>query len=191
MLVYPNCAYKLSTQFKAPYTSSECKILYDIISEPLTFAGNSAFWGAVWGPVRILHPLWQGKGAFLMLPRSTSASGYKIKNVVFQCCRVKFGAGVLGKPASGRHSHKGHRGKRQKSVALYLLRVSSRFFLSAWRTNYMTLTKLNGVNRWPDGFWHIASHLTLGRFFQQCLPIQSMTPNSHQSCGKETMIYEF
>jgi len=25
----------------------------------------------------------------------------------------EFGAGVLGMPASGRHSHKGHRGKRQ------------------------------------------------------------------------------
>jgi len=30
-------------------------------------------------------------------------------------------------PASGRHSHKGHRGKRQKSVAPYLLRVSAWF----------------------------------------------------------------
>ena len=29
------------------------------------------------GPGAYLHPLWQGKGAFLMLPRSTSASGYK------------------------------------------------------------------------------------------------------------------
>jgi hypothetical protein len=64
----PNRVNKLPIQFKAPYSSSECKILYDIISEPLTFAGNSAFWGAVWGPVRILHPLWQGKGAFLKLP---------------------------------------------------------------------------------------------------------------------------
>jgi len=75
-LVDPNCANKLSTYFKAPYTSSECKIL-NVISKPLTFAENSAFWGAVWGPVRILHPLWQGKGTFLNLPRSTSASGYK------------------------------------------------------------------------------------------------------------------
>jgi len=66
-LVYPNRANKLSTQFKAPYTSSECKIL-DVISKPLTFAGNSAIWGAVWGPVHILHPLWQGKGIFLNLP---------------------------------------------------------------------------------------------------------------------------
>ena len=52
----PNRANKLPTQFKFPYTSSECKIL-NAITEPLTFAGYSAFWGAVWGPVRILHPL--------------------------------------------------------------------------------------------------------------------------------------
>jgi hypothetical protein len=59
---------ELSTQFIAPYASSECKIL-DVISKPLTFAGNLAFWGVLWGPVRILHPFWQGKGAFLKLPR--------------------------------------------------------------------------------------------------------------------------
>jgi hypothetical protein len=74
--VTPNSANKLPTQFKAPYSSSECKIL-DVISKPLTFAGNSAFWGAVWGPVHSLHPLWQGKGAILNLTRLTSASGYK------------------------------------------------------------------------------------------------------------------
>jgi len=34
----------------------------------LTFAGNLAFWGVLWGPVRTLHPLWQGKGAFQKLP---------------------------------------------------------------------------------------------------------------------------
>jgi hypothetical protein len=77
----PNTANKLPTQFKALYTSSECKIL-DVISKPLTCAGNSAFWGAVWGPVRILHPLWQGKGAFLKLLRSTSASGYQDINII-------------------------------------------------------------------------------------------------------------
>jgi hypothetical protein len=44
--VDPNCANKLSTQFKAHYASFECKLL-DVIFKPLTFAGNSAFWGAV------------------------------------------------------------------------------------------------------------------------------------------------
>ena len=75
-LVDPNCANKLSTRFKAPYTSSEYKVL-DVISKTLTFARNLAFWGAVWGPVHNLHPLWQGKSTFLNLPQSTSASGYK------------------------------------------------------------------------------------------------------------------
>ena len=51
----PNSANKLLTQFKAPSTSSECKIL-DFISKPLTIDENSAFWGAAWGPVRCLHP---------------------------------------------------------------------------------------------------------------------------------------
>jgi len=74
--VTPNNANKLFTQFKAPSTSSKCKKL-DFISKPLTFAGNSAFWGPAWGPVRSLHPLWQGKGAFLNLHQSTLASGYK------------------------------------------------------------------------------------------------------------------
>ena len=77
----PNRANKLSTQFKAPFTSSECKIL-DVISKHLTFAGNSAFWGAVWGPVRLHPQIWRGKGAFLKLPRSTSASVYKH----YKCC---------------------------------------------------------------------------------------------------------
>ena len=58
--VTTNSVNKLSTQFKAPYTSSNCKKL-DVISKPLTFAGTSAFWGVLWAPVRILHPLWQGQ----------------------------------------------------------------------------------------------------------------------------------
>jgi hypothetical protein len=44
-----------------------CKML-DVVSKPLTYAGNLAIWGVLWGPVRILHPLWQGKDAFLKLP---------------------------------------------------------------------------------------------------------------------------
>jgi hypothetical protein len=64
--------------------------MLDYISKSLTFAGNLAFWGAVWGPGRILHPLWQGKGAFLKLPRLTSASGYKLYEciITMQLCRV-------------------------------------------------------------------------------------------------------
>ena len=62
--VTPNSANQLFTQFEAPSTSSKCKIL-DFISKPFTFSGNSAFWGAAWGPVRLLHSLGQGKGAIL------------------------------------------------------------------------------------------------------------------------------
>jgi hypothetical protein len=53
------------------------RYLMCVISKSLTFAKNLAFWWVLWGPLRILHPLWQGKGAFLKLPRSTSASGNK------------------------------------------------------------------------------------------------------------------
>jgi len=55
--------------------------------------------------------------------------------------------------ASGRLSLKGHRGKEEKSVAPFLLRVSARYLLSELRPNYMTSTKLNGVNRWPGWFF--------------------------------------
>jgi len=56
----------LSTQFKAPYTSSECKILY-VMSKPLTTTGNSVFWGVLWGPLRILHPLRRGKVVYIFV----------------------------------------------------------------------------------------------------------------------------
>ena len=75
-LVDPNCANKQSTQSKAHYTSSDCKVL-GVISKTVTFAENLAFWGAAWVPVRTLHPLWQGEGKFLNKPQLTSASGYK------------------------------------------------------------------------------------------------------------------
>jgi len=79
--------------------SSECKILY-VISKPLTFAVNVAFWGAVWGPECILHPLWQGKGASLNLHRSAFASGYKHFKcyITMQQCRIwGRGTGNAGK----------------------------------------------------------------------------------------------
>ena len=54
-----------------------------------------------------------------------------IINVIWWYWNIEFGAGILGTPASGRQSHKGHRGGREKSVAPYLLRVPARFLLSA------------------------------------------------------------
>ena len=53
-------------------TSSECDRLV-FISKPLSFAGRLAFWGAVLGPVYVLHPLWLCKGAYLNLQQLTSA----------------------------------------------------------------------------------------------------------------------
>jgi len=77
-----------------------------------------------------------------------------------------------------------HKGKREICRSLptasfnpvFALRVASKLF---WlRQN------LNGSIGGLVEFWHIFPHLTLGRFFQLCIPIQSMTPNSHQSWGQ-------
>ena len=68
--------------------------------ETIEFAGNLAYWGVLWGPVRILHPPWQGKVAFLKLPRSTSVSGnkhYKCYITMQQCRILGRGTGNAGK----------------------------------------------------------------------------------------------
>ena len=54
-------------------------------------------------------------------------------------------------------THTRDRGKRQKYVAPYLLQVSSRFFLSALRPNYITSTKF----KWGQ----LAAWLIFGIFF--------------------------
>ena len=74
-------ANKLPTQFKAPYTSFECKIL-DVISKALTFAGNSALWGAVWGPVRICTHFGREKVRFSSCPNRLLLQDISIINVV-------------------------------------------------------------------------------------------------------------
>jgi hypothetical protein len=88
----PNQSYLAFTQCKAPYTSSECKIL-NIASKTLAFAVNLAVWALLWGPARILHPLWQGKGAFLNLHRWISASGY----VHYKCCITMLQCQIWGR----------------------------------------------------------------------------------------------
>ena len=101
-----------------------------LLSKTLTFSGNSAFWGAVWGPVRILHPHWQGKSAFLKLPQSTSASGYKhYKCYITKLQGLIWGRGT-GKAGEWEELTQGTQGKRHKSVASCLLRVSARRLLS-------------------------------------------------------------
>jgi len=63
-----------------------------------------------------------------------------IINVIKQCCNVKFGAGVLGMPASGRHSHKGQRGK-DKNLSLHTcFEFNPGFFLSVLLAIYTSQT---------------------------------------------------
>jgi len=84
-------------------------------------------------------------------------------------------------PASGRHSHKGQRGKEKichsipasSLIPVFPLRVAAKFM-----TDKIWMGSIGGL----IDFWQISSLMTLGGFFQLCLPIQSMTPNSHQSC---------
>ena len=102
------------------------------MSKSLTFAGNLAFWRVLWGPLRNLHPLWQGKGAFMRLPRSTFASGYKH----YKCCSTMLQCRVWGRDTGNAGEWEaltqGTQGKKtERSVAPYLLRVSARFLLSA------------------------------------------------------------
>ena len=90
----------------------------------MTFAGSLAFGGVLWGPLRILHPHWQGKGAFLRLPRSTSASGYKHYNFCITMLQYQIwgrGAENAGEWKALTHGTKGE--TKEKSVAPYLLQV--------------------------------------------------------------------
>jgi len=53
-------------------------------------------------------------------------------------------------PAYGRHSHKGHRGKKaNKSVAPYLLQVSAQFLLSELRSKILITLKF----KWGQSAW--------------------------------------
>jgi hypothetical protein len=110
----------------------------DNVSKPLTFAGNSAFWGAVWGPVHMLHPLWQGKGTFLNLHRSTSASGSKhnIFHITMLQCQI-WDRGT-GKASEWEALTQGTQGKMtERYVAPYLLQVSAWFLLSELRVKIL------------------------------------------------------
>ena len=116
--VTPNSANRLFTQFKAPYASSECKILIMYLNHwhLLEIRHSGGLCGARciccthFGRERV-H-FWTCTDRPLLQEAS-------IIYFILQCCNVKFGTGVLGKPASGRHLHKGHRGKWQKDMLLH------------------------------------------------------------------------
>ena len=85
------------------------------------------------GPVRILHPIWQGKGAFLKLPRSTSASGYKHYKCCITMLQGQIWDRVTGKSGEWEALTQGAQGEQTEAVAPYLLRVSVQFLLRVAR----------------------------------------------------------
>ena len=67
-----------------------------------------------------------------------------------QCCNVKFGAGiVLGMPASGRHSHKGQRGKKRSQSLLTYCEFQPVFCSQRCCQFIRVKLNLNEANRWP------------------------------------------
>jgi len=109
----------------------------------LTFAGILAFWGVLWGPLRFLHPLWQGKGAFLRLPQSTCASGYKHHTCYVTKLQCQIWGMGTGKAREWKALTQGTQEKKTENfVAPCLLRVSARFFLSALPGIYTRQFKL-------------------------------------------------
>jgi hypothetical protein len=80
----------------------------------------------------------------------------------------------------GRHSHKGHRGNREVCRSLPTASFIPVVPLSVEGKLYdLDKIQIGSISGLVD-FWQIISHLTLGRFFYLCFPIQSMIPNSHE-----------
>jgi len=52
-------------------------------------------------------------------------------------------------PASGRHSHKEHRGKREKYVAHTCFELQPCFCSQSCGVKYRLIINVNGANRWP------------------------------------------
>jgi len=106
-----------------------------------------------------------------------------IINVIYQCCNVKYGARVLRMPASGRHSHKGQRGKRGNSVApipasslipVFPLRVAANLYASSW----IWVGPFDGLCKKRCGFSWMWQHNFCVALATTAAPV----PNSHQSC---------
>ena len=97
-----------------PFLDARYLMLYP--SHSLEIWHSGGFCG---GPLRILHPLWQEKGAILRLPRSTCASGYKHHDcyVTMLQCQIR-GRGT-GKAGERKAPTQGTQGKKtEKSVAV-------------------------------------------------------------------------
>ena len=148
----------------------------------MTFAGNLAFWGVLWGPLRILHPLWQEKDAFLRLPRSTCASGYKHHKCCVTMLQGRIREGYWeSRRVEGTHTR--DTGEKDKSVASYLLRVLARFFLSALPGIYRRQIKFDWGQKMAcakSGVVFLKSCTTISVLHSR--PQLLLSPNSHRIC---------
>jgi len=83
------------------------------------------------GPGAYFAPTWPGKGTFLNLPRSTSASGYKHYKCHIPLLQCQIRDRGTGNASVWEALTQGTQGRKaEKAVAPYLLRISARFLLS-------------------------------------------------------------
>ena len=125
-----------SPNLKPPIAHLNAKYLI-FLSKTLTFSGDLAVQYMCVYFASNMHPLWQGKGAFLKLPRSTFASGFRH----YKCCITMLQGRVwgrdTGKAGKWEALTQGTQGKKaEKTVSPHLLRVSARFLLSEFGSKY-------------------------------------------------------
>jgi hypothetical protein len=121
----------------------------------------------VWGPVRILHPLWQGKGAFLKLPWSTSASfkHYKCYILYSNAVMSILGQGYWERRRVG-GTHTRDTGEKERNLSLLTYCEFKPGFCSQRCSQIIWLRKnLNGVNWWPDWFLAYCFPCDIGALF--------------------------
>jgi len=128
------------------------------------YARTLAYLRAVWSSVPKLHPLWQGKGAFLNLQRLTSAFGYRH----YRCFIIMLWYSIRGKGTGNvcewEALTRGTQGKRGKSVAPHLLRVTAQSLspeLQTFKSNTKNKIKSLNANWWPDWILIKKKHFTV------------------------------
>ena len=144
----------LLVSFSSPPNSKppipHLNVKYLMLSKSLILAGNLASWGVLCGPLRILHPLWQGKGPFLRLLRLTSASGYKH----YKCYISMLQCQIWGKGTENAGEWKaltqGTKGKKRKFCRSNTCFEFNPGFSSQSCCQFICIKlNLSGAIRWP------------------------------------------
>ena len=112
-----------------------------------------------------MHPLWLRKGAFLRLPQSISASGYKHYKCYIAMLQCNSGQGYWEcRRVEG--THKGQRGKRRKTLSLHTCFKFHPGFSSQHCCQFIRVNlNLNGANRCPGLFLAYCSPCDTGVLF--------------------------